>query len=111
VRHGSPSLETALILSVTQSIRTPLRRCQLKQTNPLIFECLTVQGESDAHAGNVSCERSPLLALVSHALHEGAVLRRVQVARLRELAGEHVQPRIRPEVEHSVKMELHWPCL
>jgi hypothetical protein len=52
-----------------------------------------------------------LLAPVSQALYEGAVLSRVEMAGLRELAGAHVQPRIRPEVEHSVKMELHWPCL
>src|SRR5437762_10105298 len=54
---------------------------------------------------------SALLAPVSGALHEGAVLRRVQVARPRELAGEHVQPRIRPEAEYSVKTELQRPRL
>ena len=52
-----------------------------------------------------------LLAPVSQALYEGAVLGRVEMAGLRKFTGEHVQPRIRPEVEQSVKVELRWPRL
>jgi hypothetical protein len=76
-------------------------RCSLILNGPVWSTCVLISRTPG----------SVLLAPVSGALYEGAVLRRVQVARLRELAGEHVQPRIRPEVEHSVKMEFHRPCL
>src|SRR5690606_1749553 len=44
-------------------------------------------------------------------LNERTVLSRVKMARLRELTGEHVQARVRPEVEHAVQVELVCPCL